>query len=53
MFRRSIYLLSLALVCVLQICGNAAPEDHLILYLPFDEGSGTVATDLASGLQAT
>jgi hypothetical protein len=53
MCRRLICLFSFALVCAVQTSSAAGPEDNLVLYLPFDEGSGTVATDLASGLQAT
>jgi len=51
---RSIQLLSLALVFVLCTWGSAAPDDHLVLHLPFDEGSGTVTGDESpAGLQVT
>jgi len=45
MCRRSAYLFSIALACFLQTWANAAPEDHLVLHLPFDEGSGSVTAD--------
>ena len=49
-----IYLVSFALVCGVQTPGAAAPEDHLVLHLPFDEGSGTVTEDISkTGLQVT
>ena len=54
MCRRLIHLLCLVLVCGVQISQAADPEEHLVLYLPFDEGSGTVSADESpSGLQAT
>jgi hypothetical protein len=54
MCRRSVYVVAFALVCVLQTLGNAAPDDHLVLYLPFDEGSGTTTVDASpAGHQVT
>ena len=51
---RLICLFTFALVCAIQTCGAAGPEDNLVLHLPFDEGTGDVAADAsATGLQAT
>ncbi len=51
MLRKLVLTSILLMVC--HHAGAAAPEDHLVLYLPFDEGSGTVSTDPISGAQAT
>ena len=54
MYRKLIYLCSFFLLCGVQTSGAAGPADHLVLYLPFDEGSGAVTADAsATGLQAT
>ncbi len=54
MCRKLIYSLFLVLVFGVQTSGAAGLEDHLVLHLPFDEGSGTVTEDISkTGLQAT
>ena len=54
MFRRVLYLFSIALLCAVQISRAADPEDHLVLSLPFDEGDGTTTEDKGiSGLEVT
>ena len=54
MWRRLIYLVFFVLACGVQTSGAAGPDDHLVLYLPFEEGSGAVTEDKGpSGLQVT
>ncbi len=54
MSKKLIYLFSFVLVCGVQTPGAASLDDHLVLHLPFDEGSGAVTEDRSqTGLQAT
>ena len=54
MCRKLLYLFSFVLVCGVQTPGAASLNDHLVLHLPFDEGTGAVTEDRSqTGLQAT
>jgi hypothetical protein len=54
MCKKLIYLFSFVLVCGVQTPGAASLDDHLVLHLPFDEGTGAVTVDRSqTGLQAT
>jgi len=54
MCRKLIYIFSFVLVCGVQTPGAASLDDHLVLHLPFDEGTGAVTQDRSqTGLQAT
>jgi hypothetical protein len=54
MSKNLVYFISLVFVCGLHIFNAAGQDEHLVLHLPFDEGSGTVTQDMSkTGLQAT
>ena len=54
MSRKLAYFISFVLVCGLHASNAAGQDEHLVLHLPFDEGSGTVTEDRSeTGLQAT
>ncbi|MBC8218123.1 MAG: hypothetical protein H8E73_06625 [Planctomycetes bacterium] len=54
MSRRLAYFISFVFVCGLHASNAAGQDEHLVLYLSFDEGSGTVTQDRSeTGLQAT
>ncbi|MCP4608883.1 MAG: LamG domain-containing protein [Planctomycetes bacterium] len=54
MCKKLIYLFSFVLLCSVQTPGVANLDEHLVLHLPFDEGTGTVTGDRSqTGLQAT
>ena len=47
MSRKPAYFISFVFVCGVYTSNVVGQDENLVLHLQFDEGSGTVATDLA------